>query len=42
MFLYNDYVCKVVTTLKEAEALIEAGFDYVTEMEGKKLFRKRK
>jgi integrase len=38
----DDYVCKVASTLKEAEALIEGGFEYVTEMESKKLFRKRK
>jgi len=27
---------------EEATALIEVGFEYVTEMEGLKLFRKRK
>jgi len=38
----SDYVCKVAQTLAEASQLIETGFDYVTEMDGAKLFRKRK
>ena len=38
----DDYVCKAATTLKEATQLIEGGFEYVTEMEDCKLFRKRK
>jgi len=29
-------------SLEEASKLIEAGFDYVTELDGVKLFRKRK
>ena len=29
-------------TVEEAKQLLEVGFDYVTEMEGIKLFRKRK
>ena len=29
-------------TLEEAKQLIESGFEYVTDMEGIKLFRKRK
>jgi len=41
-FEEDDYVCKVAETLKEAAELIEAGFEYVTDFEGKKLFRKRK
>jgi hypothetical protein len=41
-FESDDFVCKVAKTLKEASQLIEAGFEYVTEMEGFKLFRKRK
>ena len=31
-----------VAFLNEASSLIEAGFEYVTEMDGVKLFRKRK
>jgi len=38
----DEYVCKVAKTLEEAKQLIEAGFEYVCEMEGYKLFRKRK
>lgn len=38
----DDYVCKVAKTVQEATALIENGFEYVTEMEGVKLFRKPK
>jgi integrase/predicted RNA-binding Zn-ribbon protein involved in translation (DUF1610 family) len=38
----DDYVCKTAKTIQEATQLIEGGFEYVTEMEGYKLFRKRK
>ena len=38
----DDYVCKVAKTVKEAQELVEAGFDYVCDVEGYKLFRKRK
>lgn len=38
----DKFTCRVARTLKEAESLIEAGFDYVTDMDGVKLFRKRK
>jgi len=38
----DEFTCKVAKTLKEATALIEAGFDYVTDMEDAKLFKKRK
>jgi integrase len=41
-FESDEYACKVAKTVEEAEALIEEGFDYVTEMEGLKLFKKRK
>ncbi len=41
-FENDDYLCKTAQNLHEATALIEAGFEYVTEMEGVKLFRKRK
>jgi len=33
---------KFAETVKEACELLEVGFEYVTEMESKKLFRKRK
>ncbi len=38
----DEFLCKVAKSLEEASSLIEAGFDYVTEMDGMKLFRKRK
>ena len=38
----NEYHVKAVSTVEEAKALIEVGFEYVTDMDGKKLFRKRK
>lgn len=38
----DDYICKVAHNLDECSQLIESGFDYVTEMNGVKLFRKRK
>jgi len=39
---YEEYVCKVAKTVEQAAELIEAGFDYVCEIDGIKLFRKRK
>jgi integrase len=41
-FESDDYVCKVAKTVKEATELVEAGFDYVCDVEGCKVFRKRK
>ena len=38
----EEYTCRVAKTLDEAAQLIEQGFEYVTEMEGTKIFRKRK
>jgi integrase len=38
----DDYICKVAHTVDERTLLIENGFEYVTEMDGMKLFRKRK
>ena len=38
----DQFTCKIAHTLQEAESLIEAGFDYVTDMDGVRLFRKRK
>jgi integrase len=38
----DDFHVKAVDTVEEAMALIAVGFEYVTEIEGKKLFRKRK
>ena len=41
-FAQDEYVCKVATTVKQASELIEVGYEYVCEIEGAKLFRKRK
>jgi hypothetical protein len=38
----EEYICKVANNLKVATDLVEHGFQYVTEMEDAKLFRKRK
>ncbi|MEM2947739.1 MAG: hypothetical protein QXN96_05850 [Candidatus Bathyarchaeia archaeon] len=41
-FKTDEYVCKAAKTIEEATQLIEAGFEYVTEINNIKLFRKRK
>ena len=38
----EDYDVKIAETLDDACKLLEVGFEYVTDMDGKKLFRKRK
>ncbi len=38
----HEYISKVAKTEKEVCSLIEAGFEYVTEFEGARIFRKRK
>ena len=38
----DEWTCKTASNVKESTALIEAGFEYVTEQDGFKLFRKRK
>jgi len=38
----EEFICKAANTLQEASELIEAGFDYVTDVDTCKLFRKRK
>jgi len=38
----DNYTCKVAQNVEQATDLIENGFEYVTEMDGLKLFRKRK
>jgi hypothetical protein len=38
----EDYDVKIAESLDNACKLLEVGFEYVTEMDGKKLFRKRK
>ncbi len=41
-FKDDEYHSATATTVEEAKQLIESGFEYVTEMEGIKIFRKRK
>lgn len=41
-FREEEYVSKAAWTLEEAQKLVEAGFEYVCEIEGAKLFRKRR
>jgi integrase len=38
----DEFTCKVAETIKEAKEFIESGFEFVTDMDAKKLFRKRK
>jgi len=38
----DEFTCRTAENLEEAKGLIEAGFDYVTDMNSYKLFRKRK
>jgi hypothetical protein len=38
----DEWTCRAATTKEEAMSLIEGGFQYVTDMDGVKLFKKRK
>jgi DNA-binding transcriptional regulator WhiA len=38
----EEYICKTAKTVEEAAALIEVGFQYVTDVGDVKLFRKLK
>jgi integrase len=38
----DEYVCKVAKTVDDAKVLVESAFEYVTDIEDMKLFRKRK
>jgi integrase len=38
----DEFTCKVAQNIKEARELIETGFEFVTDMDSQKLFRKRK
>jgi hypothetical protein len=38
----DEYHCAVARNIDEAKQLIEQGFEYVTEIDGVRLFRKRK
>ena len=39
---HNQFTVKVVNMIDEAVKLMEVGFEYHAEIEGNKLFRKRK
>ena len=41
-FKEDEYLCKTAKTLDEAVQPIEMGYEYVTDMEDYKLFKKRK
>jgi len=41
-FEADDFTSAVAKTIHEVRQLVDAGFEYVTEMEGAKVFRKRK
>ena len=41
-FKDDEYISKVAKTVEEACKLVEAGFEYVCEIEGVKIFKKRK
>jgi len=38
----EEYICKIAKNVEGAKDLIEAGFDYVTDMDDCKLFQKMK
>jgi hypothetical protein len=38
----DQFICKAAKRVEEATDLVENGFEYVTDIEGLKLFRKRK
>ena len=38
----DEYICKTARNVDEASALVESGFDYVSEIDDIQLFRKRK
>jgi hypothetical protein len=41
-FESEDYTSASARTIQEAQKLVEAGFEYVCDFDGDKLFRKRK
>jgi hypothetical protein len=38
----DEYTCKAAKNMTEASQMIKHGFEYITEIHGMKLFRKRK
>ena len=41
-FKSDEYTVRVAENIQEACKLVEAGFEYVIDMDGLKIFRKRK
>jgi len=41
-FADDEYTCRVADNVEQAKQLVESGFDYVTDIDGHKLFKKRK
>jgi hypothetical protein len=41
-FKKEEYTSATANTIEDAQKLVEEGFEYVTEIDGVKLFRKRK
>lgn len=41
-FPEDEFTSRVARTVKEAQELVQSGFDYVCDVEGSKVFRKRK
>jgi hypothetical protein len=41
-FADDEYVCRIADNIDQAKQLIESGFNYVTNIDEHKLFRKRK
>jgi hypothetical protein len=40
-FKKEEYTSATANTIEDAQKLVESGFEYVTEIDGVKLFRKR-
>ena len=38
----EEYTCKTATNIKEATNLLENGFTYIQDIDGIKIYRKRK
>jgi integrase len=38
----DEWTCKTASTVEEVMQLVEAGFQYLTDMDGRKIFKKRK
>jgi hypothetical protein len=38
-FKNEEYISATTSTIEDAKKLVEAGFEYVTEIDGVKLFR---